>query len=151
MRVLIHKRERTLRLMEGTAELLRARIGLGRNPDGPKTRAGDSRTPEGIYGVCLVKTDGKYGRSLGLSYPNTADARAALQQNAIDTAAFRAVESAALHHRRPPWGTALGGEIYIHEGGSHKDWTQGCIALDPADMDVLFPHAAEISEVEILP
>ena len=35
-------------------------------------------------------------------------------------------------------GTALGGEIYIHAGGSGENWTAGCIALEPEDMDALF-------------
>jgi murein L,D-transpeptidase YafK len=151
MRLVIRKKERSLRLMDGDAAVLCARVGLGRCPEGAKARAGDGKTPEGVYAICLVKPDGKYGRSLGLSYPNREDARLALLTNVIDPSAFRAVERAAADNRRPPWGTAMGGEIYIHEGGSGKDWTEGCIALDPADMDALYPHYPEITEVEILP
>jgi len=151
MRVLIQKKERKLHLLNGDTVLLCAPVGLGRCPEGAKKRAGDGRTPEGTYSICLAKPNGRHGRSLGLTYPNLADARAALLENAIDTAAFRAIESAALEHSRPPWGTALGGEIYIHEGGAKKDWTQGCVALEPADMDILYPRHEEITEVEIRP
>jgi murein L,D-transpeptidase YafK len=151
MRVLIQKKERTLYLFDGDAALLRAPVGLGPNPIGAKRREGDGKTPEGTYTVCLVKPNGRHGRSLGLNYPNLADARAALAEKTIDQAAFRAVADAARENRRPPWGTALGGEIYIHEGGAQSDWTQGCVALNARDMDVLFHHHPDIAEVEIVP
>ena len=151
MRVLICKQERTLTLLDGDAVLLRAPVGLGRVPLGAKTRAGDGKTPEGRYAVCLVKPNGKYGRSLGLNYPNPADARRALREQAIDADTCRAIEQAAARMERPPWGTALGGEIYLHEGGAQSDWTAGCIALNAADMDRLFPYHPAITEVEILP
>jgi len=151
MRVLILKQERTLYLLDSGTVLLRAPVGLGRHPEGPKARAGDGKTPEGVYAICLVKPAGKYGRSLGLSYPGPADAQHALDENRIDADAFQAIQSAVNEGRRPPWGTALGGEIYLHEGGAREDWTQGCVALDPRDMDVLFPYRSKITEVEIRP
>jgi murein L,D-transpeptidase YafK len=151
MRVVVRKGERKLYLLDGDAVVLCAPVGLGRVPVGAKAREGDGKTPEGVYTVCLVKPDGKYGRSLGLSYPNTADARAALVTKIIDEAAFRAVAVAEAHNRRPPWGTALGGEIYIHEGGAQGDWTQGCIALNASDMDRLYPYHPQITQVEIRP
>lgn len=151
MRVLIQKKERTLYLFDGDAVLLRAPVGLGPNPTGAKTREGDGKTPEGVYTVCLVKPNGKHGRSLGLNYPNLADAQAALQEQTIDSAAFRAIADAARENRRPPWSTVLGGEIYIHEGGAQSDWTQGCVALNACDMDVLFGYHKDIAIVEITP
>ncbi|MBE0601388.1 MAG: L,D-transpeptidase family protein [Firmicutes bacterium] len=151
MRIIIHKGDRTLHLQDGDRVLLAAPIALGRVPQGAKTHEGDGKTPEGVYAVCLVKPDGKFGRSLGVSYPSLADARAALAAGAIGGDAFQAITDALDHGRRPPWGTALGGEIYIHEGGADGDWTEGCIALNEADMDVLFPHRALIESVEILP
>ena len=53
--------------------------------------------------------------------------------------------------KRPPWGTSLGGEIYIHGGGNAPDWTAGCIALSDADMAVLFAMAREGDTVRIIP
>lgn len=151
MRVLIQKKKRTLYLLDGEVTLLCAPVGLGSHPEGPKTREGDGRTPEGVYTVCLVKPNGKHDRSLGLNYPNLADAQAALDSQAIDEAAYQAIAKAVRENRRPPWGTALGGEIYIHEGGAQADWTQGCVALNACDMDVLFPHYPDIGQVEIIP
>ena len=134
MRLIIEKSTRKLRLMQGGETVFSCRIGLGREPVGAKEAEGDGRTPEGTYFICLVKEEGKYGRSLGLSYPGPEDAH---------------IRLAHQEHRRPPWGSPMGGEVYIHEGGSDRDWTQGCIALDEADMDQLFPHWEEIEWVEI--
>ena len=151
MRAVIEKRERRLTVFDGEKEILRCRAALGREPEGPKLRQGDGRTPEGVYAICLIKERGKYGRSLGLSYPGVHDALAALSRGEIDAATLCAVEQAQREGRRPPWGSPLGGEIYIHEGGSRSDWTQGCIALDASDMDRLFPLRDQLETVEIRP
>lgn len=151
MRIVIEKKQRLLRLMDGETELLRCRVALGREPLGHKQREGDGRTPEGSYTLCLVKEQGKWGRSLGLSYPNAADAAAALADGRIDENTCRAILTRLQAGQRPPWGTPLGGEIYIHEGGSKEDWTQGCIALDEADMDRLFPLWQQVGSVQIQP
>ncbi|MFH1879557.1 MAG: L,D-transpeptidase family protein [Bacillota bacterium] len=151
MRVLILKKERKLCLLDGDAELLCAPIGLGRNPEGAKAREGDGKTPEGVYRICFQKPDGRHGRSLGLNYPNADDAKAAFADKAIDRETLKAIAAADAENRRPPWGTALGGEIYIHEGGAQSDWTQGCVALDARDMDALYPRRAGITQVEIRP
>ena len=149
MRVVVDKQARTLWLLEGARAVLRARVALGREPRGPKRCAGDGRTPEGVYQICLVKAAGKYGQSLGLNYPNAADARYAAAQGLIDTPTLAAIEAALSRGERPPWGTPLGGEIYLHAGGAQQDWTEGCIALDTADMAVLFAYREQITEVEI--
>ena len=142
MRIVIEKACRRLTLYEhdGTAALT-CRIGLGR-AEGPKRRSGDLRTPEGEYYVCLKKENGKYGPSLGVSYPSLADARIGVREGLISEELLPLFEQAEAAHTRPPWGTALGGEIYIHAGGSAENWTAGCIALDPEDMDALFARSA---------
>ncbi|MCX7778561.1 MAG: L,D-transpeptidase, partial [Armatimonadetes bacterium] len=40
--------------------------------------------------------------------------------------------------KRPPWNTPLGGEIGLHGGGTHSDWTIGCIALENSDIEELY-------------
>ncbi len=138
MRIVIEKARRRLTLYadDGT-EVLACRAGLGRS-EGPKRRSGDLRTPEGEYYVCLKKENGKYGPSLGLSYPSLADAERGAGEGLISKELLLLFEQAEASRTRPPWGTALGGEIYIHAGGSAEDWTAGCVALDPEDMDALF-------------
>ncbi len=53
--------------------------------------------------------------------------------------------------RTPPWDTALGGEIFIHGGGTSGDWTAGCVALDNADMQELFDSVPLGTPVRIEP
>lgn len=151
MQIIIRKGARQLVLMNGETPLLACRAALGREPEGAKRMQGDGRTPEGTYFICLVKENGKYGRSLGLSYPNPQDAQTALGEGRIDQRTLLNIQAAHAERRRPPWGSPLGGEIYIHEGGSASDWTAGCIALDTPDMDRLFPHWPQVEDVLILP
>ena len=93
MRVIIEKHERRLTVFEGEREVFRCRAALGREPEGPKQREGDGRTPEGVYAICLVKERGKYGRSLGLSYPGMHDAQAALARGEIDREVKNIIDS----------------------------------------------------------
>jgi murein L,D-transpeptidase YafK len=151
MRIIVEKHNRRLTVYNGDSAAFSCRAALGRVPVGPKRAEGDGRTPEGGYRICLVKPEGKYGRSLGLSYPSEADGQLALQEGRIDARTMEAIRLAHMENRRPPWGSPLGGEIYIHEGGSASDWTQGCIALEREDMDRLFPLWEEVEEVVILP
>lgn len=151
MEICIWKARRMLELRQEGRVLLRCPVALGREPAGPKEREGDGRTPEGTYYICLVKEAGKYGKSLGLSYPSPADAQRGLAAGLIEEPALNAVRRAWEGRIRPPWGTALGGEIYLHEGGAASDWTQGCIALEKADMARLFERRQEIDAVHILP
>ena len=151
MQVTVDKGLRRLLLLDGQQVLLNARVALGRQPVGPKRQEGDGRTPEGRYRICLEKEQGKYGLSLGLNYPNAQDAETAYSEGALSEEARCAIQAAIREGRRPPWGTALGGEIYLHEGPTDHDWTQGCIALQPADMAVLWAHRNEIGDVDIRP
>ena len=50
----------------------------------------------------------------------------------------------------PPQKTRLGGEIYIHGGGTSNDWTEGCVALENDEMSVLFEAIPIGTPVKIL-
>ena len=134
MRIEIEKAARRLTAMEedGT-QLFSCAIALGKNPVGPKRREGDGKTPEGEYFICLKK-QGKYGPSLGISYPNEADAR----RVGADEELIACIRQRTERKERPPWGTALGGEIFIHGGGTASDWTAGCVALTDEDAETLY-------------
>lgn len=151
MQIVIEKQRRTLTLIDDGQPIWRCPIALGSQPVGAKRMQGDGRTPEGDYFICLTKENGKYGRSLGLSYPNPLDAQLAFDEGRIDERTLTNIRTACTEGRRPPWGSPLGGEIYIHEGGSATDWTAGCIALDSGDMDQLFPHWPQVDSVKIHP
>lgn len=139
---------RRLTLYEENEVLLQYKIALGKNPLGPKRREGDGRTPEGAYFICLKRETGKFGCALGISYPSLRDA---LQAGIQDEHLLSLFAEAERQQKRPPWGTALGGEIYIHGGGTASDWTAGCIALEQADMDRLFSFCQVGDRVIIVP
>ncbi len=144
---MIEKAERRLLALDGGGRtLLSCRIALGPSPQGPKRQAGDGRTPEGRYFVCLKKT-GKYGPSLGVSYPNEADA----ERGGADEALTACIRERAAKKERPPWGSPLGGEIFIHGGGTDSDWTAGCIALSDRDARRLYDLTPPGAEIVILP
>ena len=150
-RLIVRKKERRLSLLnEEGSEGFSCPVGLGFSPSGGKEREGDGKTPEGEYFICLKRETGKYGMALGISYPNEKDAGKAFAQGLISNDELAAIGSAFREGRRPPWGTKMGGEIYLHGGGA-CDWTAGCIALSDADMKNLFPLLEERDEVIILP
>ncbi len=75
---------------------------------------------------------------MGISYPAPANAERALASGAIKNDEFDAILQAYVDSVMPPQKTALGGEIYIHGGGTEGDWTEGCIAMDNSEMEELF-------------
>lgn len=56
----------------------------------------------------------------------------------------QAIVAAISNKEKPPQNTELGGDIFIHGGGTGKlfglirDWTLGCIALENDEMKELF-------------
>lgn len=150
--ILIEKEKRllTARSMSG-AVLLQCPVVLGFSPVGHKEKEGDGKTPEGEYFVCLKREKGKFGCALGVSYPSFADAEASVLDGRLSAALLPLFSEANNAKKRPPWGTPLGGEIYIHGGGTQSDWTAGCVALRDEDMNVLFALAAEGDRILITP
>jgi murein L,D-transpeptidase YafK len=148
-RVVVLKSQRVLEVFDGEKLVARMHVALGRDASGPKSREGDLRTPEGVYYVCVRNSESKYRLSLGLSYPNIADAERGLAEGVISQDQHDAIVDEIRQGRRPPWDTPMGGEIMIHGGGSQRDWTAGCIALDNDCMDFLWKLAPIGTEVEI--
>lgn len=148
MKIVIEKSKRLLALYGASGVLcLQCPVALGFAPVGHKQKEGDGKTPEGEYYVCLKRETGKFGCALGISYPSFGDAQAA----GLDEELLALFEKAQSAQKRPPWGTPLGGEIYIHGGGTASDWTAGCVALDAGDMEKLFSLCNEGDAVIILP
>lgn len=137
-KIIIRKRARTLTLLADKTALRTYRIALGRDPVNDKEREGDGRTPEGEFYITHRNPKSRFTLSLGLSYPNAEDAQRGLASALITPEERDAIVAAIEKKAIPPAKTALGGEIFIHGGGSHADWTQGCIALNDADIRELF-------------
>ena len=151
VRIVVKKSERKLELWQGETQIGTYRIGLGHNPVGHKQAEGDGRTPEGEYYICMKNSRSSYYLSLGISYPNTQDAAAALKEGRISQAVYDRIASANEWGERPDWYTPLGGEIMIHGGGSDRDWTAGCIAVENEVMDILFRSCPVGTKITILP
>lgn len=137
-RVLVLKAQRRLDLWRGGAVFKSFPIALGPHPRGPKRRAGDGRTPEGLYMIDGRNPYTPFHRELHISYPNAAD---------------RARARAA--HVRP------GGEIYIHGMPARfghtdpvkffVDWTDGCIAVGNIAIEEIWDAVPDGTPIEIRP
>ena len=145
------KGERRLLVVDNDVLVRDFRIGLGPRTFGDKRYQGDGRTPEGEFFVCVKNPNSKFYKSLGLSYPAPHHAERALLGGDINLNEYRHIIAANAHKTRPPWNTALGGAIFIHGGGAHEDWTEGCVALYDRAMDELFKIVPVGTPVKILP
>ena len=150
-KIVISKSGRRLVLYSGGRRLREYRVVLGGDPVNDKERQGDRRTPEGEFRVVVKNEKSLFYLSLGLNYPNREDAERGLRDGLITRAEYDRIVSAIRHKRTPPWDTALGGEIYIHGGGTANDWTLGCVALDNAEMKELFDAVPVGTPVRIKP
>jgi tetratricopeptide (TPR) repeat protein len=137
-KVLIEKKERRLTLLSNGKDLKTYKIALGGNPNGPKEREGDNKTPEGTYVIDSRNKDSCYHLSLHLSYPNERDKK-----------------------RAKELGVSPGGNIMIHGikngfsmvGGLHAgfDWTKGCIAVTDEEIEEIERLVPNGTIVEIRP
>ena len=137
-KILIEKNERRLTLFSKGKLLKTYKIALGGNPDGPKERQGDNKTPEGTYVIDSRNRGSLYHLSLHVSYPNDKDKKRAKQL-----------------------GVSPGGDIMIHGikngfswvGGLHTevDWTKGCIAVTDEEIDEIDTLVPNGTHVEIRP
>ena len=137
-RILIDKKERQLTLISKGKVLKTYKIALGGNPNGPKERQGDNKTPEGTYVIDSRNRDSRYHLSLHISYPNEKDKKRAKQL-----------------------GVSAGGDIMIHGikngfswvGDLHTDvdWTKGCIAVTDEEIEEIDKLAPNGTIVDIRP
>lgn len=137
-KVLIEKKERRLTLMSKGEVLKIYKIALGGNPEGPKERQGDNKTPEGTYFIDARNRDSDFHLSLHISYPNERD-----------------------KSRAKELGVSPGGDIMIHGikngfswvGDAHTeaDWTKGCIAVTDEEIEEIEKLVPNGTLVEIRP
>ncbi len=137
-RLVVKKSARQLLVFDGENLVKTYKIALSSNASDDKQTEGDQKTPEGDFYLAVKNPKSKFHRSLGLSYPNTEDAKRGLRSALITQEEYDEIVLAIQENRLPPQDTALGGEIYIHGGGTEKDWTRGCIALENDDAEELF-------------
>src|SRR5262249_49523365 len=121
-RILIKKSERKLYLYslenEKEREAKTYRIALGNNPTCATSRHNHGATREGDYYITHKSARSKFYLSLGVSYPNIADADKGLKEGLVTKAEHQAIISAISAKTKPPQNTRLGGDIFIHGGGT---------------------------------
>ena len=150
-RIVINKKARTLEVFDGRKLVKVMKLVLGFAPVGDKEIEGDGKTPEGDFYVFTKNSESRFHLSLGLSYPSKADAKRGLKDNLITKEEFDAINRSIDERGMPLQKTRLGGEIYIHGGGTNGDWTDGCIALRNEDITELFSVIPVGAKVTILP
>jgi murein L,D-transpeptidase YafK len=137
-KVVVHKAERKLELLQRGTVVRSYKVALGLNPVGTKERSGDFRTPEGAYRLVRRNPRSDYFLSMQVSYPNDSDLK---------------------HAKRNHWDT--GGSIMIHGLPNQlkhdpsyyesRDWTDGCIAVSNSDMLEIWLLTPDNAPIEILP
>ncbi len=149
--IYVYKSQRRLMVVQDGVLVRDYHVALGPSVTGDKAIRGDGRTPEGDYFVCVRNPNSKYYKSLGLNYPLPKHAEKGLAAGDIGFREFKQIVEAYENKTRPPWNTRLGGEIFIHGGGAHEDWTLGCVALSNRAMDELFEIVPVGTPVHIFP
>ncbi|MEM6989797.1 MAG: L,D-transpeptidase family protein, partial [Myxococcota bacterium] len=128
-----HKSARRLMLYQDGVLQGCWRIALGFAPEGHKEVEGDGKTPNGWY-----RTSDKpwsiFDDAIAIHYPATRDAADARADGRIRRSQHKAITEANARGSVPPQRTPMGGAILIHGGGSARDWTLGCIALEDRDL-----------------
>ena len=137
-KVLIEKKARRLTLISKGEVLKSYEIALGGNPNGPKERQGDNKTPEGTYFIDSRNRDSHYHLSLHISYPNERDKK-----------------------RAKELGVSPGRDIMIHgikkgfswvgEFHTEIDWTKGCVAVTDEEIEEIDKLVPNGTIVEIRP
>lgn len=140
----VRKRERALEILDGGRVIRRFPVRLGADPDTPKMVRGDHRTPVGTYYIREKRSQSRFRRFLGLSYPSIDDADRGLDHGIINQEQWADIFFANVKGRMPPADTKLGGLIGIHGYGGRpelpSDWTQGCIAVSDDAIDVIYSY-----------
>jgi murein L,D-transpeptidase YafK len=136
-RIVIVKSARTMTLTSH-GEAMKTKVALGTEPVGGKQRAGDHKTPEGLYTVDSKNAGSKFHKALHVSYRNAAD-----------------------RERARKMGVQPGGDIEIHGLGAkfgrvgalhrERDWTDGCVAVTNEEIDEIWPLVRVRTVIEIKP
>ncbi len=162
LRLVIWKSQYTLTLYKGDRPVRTYHAVFGKGfRDGDKRMTGDKRTPEGEFYICTMNHSKRFYKFMGLSYPGLKHAEYGLQSRMISPGEYLMIKKAIEERQPPPWDTRLGGAVGIHgrmpdnAGASHfssvMNWTDGCIALDNADVDEIYSVVSLGTPVTILP
>lgn len=136
--IVVEKKARKLTLFRDGKPTRTYLVALGLEPQGDKQRAGDNRTPEGVFYIDARQPNSKFHLALHISYPSP------------------------LHRARAQAiGADPGGDIMLHglpngrgaAGASHRrnDWTNGCVALTDQEIEEIWSVVPIGTPIEIKP
>lgn len=116
---------------------------FGGNPTGDKLKAGDSRTPEGIFRIKDLYPHESWSKFLWLDYPTKQSWRKHIKAKQNGTIG---------------WGESVGSEVGIHGVPANSEntiknksnWTLGCVSLENQDVDELYRFVQKGTAVEII-
>jgi len=162
LKLVIWKSNYTVTLYKGETPVKTYRAVFGKGyQDGDKQRMGDKRTPEGDFYICTMNHSKRFYKFMGLSYPGLKHAEHGLQSRMISPAEYSLIKKATEARQPPPWETRLGGAVGLHgrmlDAGTAQqhyvgaNWTDGCIALDNADIEEIYNVVSLGTPVTILP
>lgn len=137
--VVVKKSERKMQLLKNGAVIREYRIALGASPKGHKFQEGDERTPVGDYILDWRNPRSNYYKSIHVSYPNDRDKTLA-QVLGITPGGMIMVHGMPNHIRSP----------MVRAEYSRRDWTDGCIAVQDAEMDEIWRMVRDGTPIRIL-
>jgi len=136
--ILIEKIPPLCHLYQGGKKKYTFEAEFGSNWLGDKKSRGDMSTPEGKYTITkkLSGSSTKYHKALMINYPNKVDIQEFNER---------------IRNGQLPADARIGDMIEIHgDGGKGANWTQGCVALRNADMDILYKYVVPGTPVTII-
>lgn len=144
--VLIDTRDSSVSIMQDKKAMIKLDdISVGRGGVTNLHVKGDDTTPRGEYRVVRISNTSRFRRFFEINYPTIAHAEQALDENIIDENTYRRIIHSQQRNGFSPSDTALGGHLGIHGIGIgdpqvHEsfNWTNGCIALNNTQIDVLY-------------
>ncbi|MEA2047629.1 MAG: L,D-transpeptidase family protein [Campylobacterota bacterium] len=139
-KIVVYKKKRVMYTYKNGTLVDEFRMSLGDKGGangGNKVKAGDYRTPEGIYRIVRKKCDNRLYKSLMISYPNEAD-KARARAKGVNPGGYITI------HGQPKWNADGRGDKFTLS----RDWTEGCMAVPNAAMDKLW--AAVENGIEIV-
>jgi murein L,D-transpeptidase YafK len=136
--IVVEKTKHTMTLYEEGFPVKTYQIALGKQPKGDKLKAGDGRTPEGIYHIDSRNPQSKYHMSLHISYPDAAHAQRAWSLGASPGGDI-------MIHGLPPAYASLGADQ------AKYDWTEGCIAVTDPEIEEIWRAVPNGAVIQIKP
>jgi L,D-peptidoglycan transpeptidase YkuD (ErfK/YbiS/YcfS/YnhG family) len=136
--IVVEKGVRRMTLFAGGEAVGTYLVAIGKTAFGAKERAGDFRTPEGLYHIDARNPNSRFHLALHVSYPNAQDVARAKQL-----------------------GVSTGGDIMIHGlpngqgsvGSQHRsyDWTNGCVAVTDQEIEEIWNAVPVGTPIRIVP